>query len=254
MTLRSCFVACMFFITLVFSAKGQSVINIETKRLSIDTVGWAGSAALGFILNKYQEQQLSLYTNAHVQHKHWKDWHLLYGSFRTVRGGDEDFVNDGFVHFRYNREITSRFRWELFGQWQFNKILNVEERILAGTGPRITAVENEKFKCYLASLYMFEYEEQSPPETSFQRNHRLSMYLHADYEIADDFDFFTTVYYQPLLDQFSDYRIPLQAQLDFEFIENLSFFARFSFLFDNFPAANTPKEVYTIANGIKYEF
>lgn len=231
----------------------QVIVNIERKRIITDTVGWAGSADLGFQLSKNVEKQFALSSSAHLQYKTDKSLYLLLGNISLVEAGGERFVNAGFAHFRYNRKIGKTLRWEAFTQYQYNTVLQVDQRILVGMGPRFKLLSNDKFKLYIGTLGMYEHEEILSPEATHD-DYRLSTYVSSNWQPTSSVSMSSTWYYQPLFNDFSDHRFAGIIKLGFSITEKLEFTTSFNYLKDSNPPLEVPSEVYSMANGLSYSF
>jgi hypothetical protein len=229
------------------------VVNIESKRMRSDTTGWSGSAEANFQLSKTTEEIYDLGGKVHFQYKGINTLWLFLNEYRLIKGAGTEFVNAGFAHVRYNHKITKEFlRWEAFVQFQYNKALEVGVRGLAGTGPRIKVYDSDKFRCYAATLYMFEYQE-SVDKTIIERNHRTSSYLSFTIDIGK-IELSNTTYYQPNMADLKDYRISTQSDLLFEIFENLNYKAGFTSRYDTRPFPGVPKVTYYLTNGLLFEF
>ena len=228
-------------------------MNIEQKRIVTDTIGWAGSADLGFRLSKNIQTEFALSTSAHLQFKTDKSLYLFLGNIALVEAGDQRFVNSGFSHLRYNRKFGKMLRWEAFTQIQYNKILKVNQRVLAGAGPRLKLVSTDHFKLYQGTLYMYEYEEVTEPE-EVHCDHRVSAYVSASWFPSENTDLSTTWYFQPLIEDVADFRLAGQLKLSVGISKHLKFTTSFNYLLDRNPPIEIPQEVYALANGLKYSF
>ena len=231
----------------------QVIVNIEQKRIVTDTLGWAGSANLGFQLNKNTERQLALSSSAHLQYKSAKSLYLLLGNVSFVEAGDEQYVNAGFAHFRHNRKFGKVVRSEAFAQYQYNTILQVDQRILLGAGPRLKLLSSEKFTLYQGTLYMYEHEEIITPQATHD-NHRLSVYVSSSWQPTKSTSLSSTWYFQPLLSDWKDHRTSGRISLSVSMTEKLDFTTSFNYLRDSRPPAGVPKEVYSMSNGLSYKF
>ena len=241
------------FILATIGLKAQSVVNIESKRIVTDTIGWAGGADLGFRLNKNTKKQFALSASSHLQYKNQKELYLFLANTSLVEAGKEKFVNSGFAHLRYNRKFGPVLRWEAFAQIQYNKVLSVNQRTLLGTGPRLKLLSGEKLRLYQGTLYMFEYEEVLNPGM-IHRDQRISAYLSYTWTPNDNFSFSGTWYFQPKIDDFADHRLAGQLYLSFKISSNLSFTTSFNYLLDSRPPLDVPKEVYAMNNGLSFRF
>jgi hypothetical protein len=240
---------------LVFNATAYSqVVNIESKRMRSDTTGWLGSAEANFQIAKTVETIFDLSGKLHFQFKHKNYLWLFLNEYRLIKGGDNNFVNSGFAHVRYNHKITPELlRWEIFTQVQFNGVLDVGIRGLAGSGPRFKIYDSDFFRMYCAALYMYEYEENTG-KTIFRRNHRTSSYLSFTVEAAR-VEFTSTTYYQPnMKDIGKDYRIQTQEDLIIDITDDLKFNTGFSYRYDSNPFPDIPKNTYYMYNGLIFEF
>ncbi|MCX7878889.1 MAG: DUF481 domain-containing protein [Ignavibacteria bacterium] len=239
----------LFLSSPVFS----QVVNIESKRIRTDTIGWSGSAEANFMLSKVSEEIYDLGAKIHFQHKGINHLWLFLNEYRVIKGAGTDFINSGFAHVRYNHKITKELlRWEVFSQLQFNGALAVRLRGLIGTGPRFRIYERDEFRIYAGSLYMFEYTENTD-KTIFERNHRNSSYVSLTVDVKR-FNLTTTTYYQPLLRDFKDYIFYSQTELLFEITEQLDFKTGFTFRYDSNPFPGIPKKTYFISNGLVFSF
>ena len=243
--------AAIFF---CFYSVQSQVVNIESKRMRSDTTGWLGTAEGNFQLSKSVETIFDLGAKLHFQFKHKNYLWLFLNEYRLIKGGDNKYVNSGFAHVRYNHKVTKELlRWEAFVQVQYNGVLDIGLRGLAGTGPRFKIYDSDFFRFYCAALYMYEYEENTE-KTIFLRNHRISSYFTFTLDVGKA-ELVNTTYYQPnIRDLRYDYRIQSQTDLAIGITDNLKFVTGFSFRYDNKPFPGIPKNTYYLTNGLVFEF
>ncbi len=243
----------IFLLLLTSSLTIAQVVNIESRRMRSDTTGWIGTAEASFQFSKSVDEIFDLGALIHLQFKGKNDIWLFLNEMRIIKGAGTQFVNSGFAHVRYNRKITKEFlRWEFFAQYQYNKALEVGQRVLAGTGPRFKLYDSDKFRAYVASLYMFEYQE-SVDKLIIERNHRTSSYLSFTFDF-NRVEFSNTVYFQPNMRDLKDYRVLSQSDLMFKIFENLKFKTGFNYRYDTRPFPGVPKTTYYLTNGLRFEF
>ncbi|NOS85288.1 MAG: DUF481 domain-containing protein [Ignavibacteria bacterium] len=243
------------FLLLILSSSAvfAQVVNIESRRMRSDTTGWIGTAEASFQFSKSVDEIFDLGALIHLQFKGKNDLWLFLNEMRIIKGAGTQFVNSGFAHVRYNRKVTKELlRWEFFAQYQYNKALEVGQRVLAGTGPRLKLYDSDKFRAYIASLYMYEYQE-SVDKLIIERNHRTSSYLSFTFDF-DRVEFSSTVYFQPNMQDFKDYRVLSQSDLMFKIFENLKFKTGFNYRYDTRPFPGVPKTTYYLSNGLRFEF
>jgi hypothetical protein len=241
----------LYFAFISIGLKAQ-VINIETKRFLNDTNGFVGRSDLNFNINQNVQQVLSFGINVHAQYQHNKHRILCISDLAIIKGSNQDFLNNGYQHLRYSYKLARLITWENFLQAQYNLVLKLDKRYLAGSGPRFRIIKKKHFRIYAASLYMYEFQSQDQ-ERIIQYNHRSSSYVtfNIDY---DKFDFTTTGFYQPLLKNFSNYRIAIDSNLGITINTHFNFRVGFNMLYDNNQPPGIPELVYGLRNGISFKF
>ena len=244
------------FITVLFlfvltSITYSQVVNIESKRVRREGDGWSGESGVEFFILKEVSTVYAAGGNIQLQMKQDKSLLLFLTDFSFIKAGDQDFSNAGFQHVRYNYKLNELLRWEGFVQGQFNKIRDIKLRGLAGTGPRFKLYDSEQMRFYIASLYMYEFEERQN-QPIIERNNRLSSYFSYTFDIGKML-LFGTIYHQPNLADFSDYRIAFQTDLEFEILDELSFVIKYKLLYDTVPPPGVPNTSYQVSNGLSLE-
>jgi hypothetical protein len=229
------------------------IVNIEARRIVTDTTGINGHTDLNFMANQSKYRFISLGVEAQVQYKTKKSLFLLLGNVNYTQAQTTDYLNDGFAHFRYNYKIADRIKWEFFAQYQYNHLLALNERKLLGMGPRFKFIDAARAKAYLGTLLMYEHEILNTAEAK-QSNVRASTYL--SWTIANDkkISFTGTTYYQPLLRNFSDYRLSGQYNLLMHINAKMYFKNTLNFMYDSRPALGTVKTVYSFMAGLGFLF
>lgn len=242
---------CLIFIVLVQHTFSQ-VINIESKRFLNDTNGWVGSINGNFSAVQNTQQVITFGANLHTQYQKNNHRFLMISDLAFINAANTDFVNSGYQHFRYNYKIINRITLEVFLQAQYNRILLLDERYLAGIGPRFKVVKRERFRLYSACLYMFEHQSQDNYRIT-RDNNRLSAYLTFNISYSK-FDFSSTTFYQPNLADFSDYRIANNSAFEIFLTHKLNFRTELVLLFDTKQPIKIPELTYVIRSGIGYKF
>jgi len=245
----------VLILVLVFAALAADaqVLNIERERIKTDTVGWSGTGKLSLNLVSNTKQFTEAGFGLHVQYKTLRSLYLALSDYELIKSNEDDFSNKGMQHLRYNYKLTRSITLEAFAQAQFNKVLGLDFRGLAGTGPRVKIIGADRVRIYAATAYMYEYEE---PAGNFEteRNHRLSSYLSLTLRLNDNLTLINTSYYQPRIDDFRDYRLSHNLDLLFKISKNLSYSLALEHLTDNRPVTGMPRKVYSIKNRIVFDF
>ncbi|MDD2527471.1 MAG: DUF481 domain-containing protein [Lentimicrobiaceae bacterium] len=235
------------------------VLNIERERLKTDTTGLAGSVKVNVNLIKNVEKLTEIGFFSHLQYKTPRSLYLLLLDYNLIKSVKDDFSNKGMSHLRFNYKLTPVVSLEIFTQAQFNKVLGINFRALAGAGPRFKVIGNDHFRLYSGLAWMIEHEEpvkiesdlyQMPVETV----HRASSYLSFTINVTDNLLITNTTYYQPRPDKFNDYRISTDLAAIFKITEMMSFSFSYVYLYDKVPSVGVPDLVYTIKNSLIIDF
>ncbi|MCA0429604.1 MAG: DUF481 domain-containing protein [Bacteroidetes bacterium] len=238
---------------LVFATLTQAqVVNIEGKRFLKDTNGFVGRADFNFNINQNVQQVLILGLNVHAQYVHNRNRILAISDLSFFKAGKQDFVNSGFQHLRYNYKIANRLTMEAFVQAQYNLALQLNQRNLAGAGPRIKIWKKPKFKMYAACLYMYEFQVQNN-DSIREFNNRISAYASFNIDFKK-LDFVSTTYFQPNLADFNDYRIASDNVLEIIITNRFNFKTGINLLFDTQQPLRVPNLTYIYRNGLSFKF
>ena len=228
------------------------IVNIENERIKGDKAGWAGQLGINFSMTKNESLLIATNTSAHIQYKNERHLWLILGETGFTQIDSEDFSNFAFGHLRHNVKLNEWLRWEAFSQAQFNKIARLDLRTLIGTGPRFKLSKSEKFRFYLGTLVMYEYEDET--EGATHRDFRMSDYLSFTIQPGDILKLIGTIYYQPKLEKIADYRISSEVTLAFKITKNLSFTSAYRLFFDSYPGLGEHDTFYAWTNGLKFSF
>jgi putative salt-induced outer membrane protein YdiY len=237
------------------STIGAQIVNIEKQRIPADSTGWFGSANLSFAGSKTTKSIVSLFAGGQVEckSKSNKDLWLFISEFSLISGDNEKFSNTGFGHIRYNRKLNDAIRWEFFTQIQYNGLTKIDTRALGGTGLRFKLTPYEQAKFYFGLAYMYEYEKLLDP-VAYHRDHRISSYFTFTLLPEETVSFTSTTYVQPLITDFSDYRITNETNLSLGITKKLQLNVTFKYNYDVAPPEGVPTNTYYFINGLELSF
>ncbi|MFT4533477.1 MAG: hypothetical protein ACJA1A_003187 [Saprospiraceae bacterium] len=231
----------------------SQIINVESKRIATDTLGFSGTMGMSMSASRFTQSYVAAELSSQVQWKTNKNLYLLLGDFQIVNAGGESFNNSGFGHFRFNSKFSTKTSLELFTQLQYNSVTKITARFLNGAGLRFKLSPYETAKVYWGVAAMYEYEELSDPQI-INKDIRLSTYLSFTLAPVKTITLRNTTYAQPLTGDFNDYRLLNNTTLRFGITKNLSFSTDFSFLYDSRPPIDVPNINYQVKNGLNYRF
>lgn len=240
-----------FFLPIVASAQ---ILNVESLRHVTDTSGWSGNAGFNFALKRNVNDFIEFGSSVHIQYKTPEQLVLFKNDIAFQKISGESFDNVMVSHVRYNHKILPRVVWEVFAQAQYNKVNLIKFRGLLGTGPRFKLSKMDKYKFYLGTLAMLEYEEIEDGITPIQRTIRGSAYFSMSLYPSERITIVSTTYYQPRFDQVNDYRISSDSSLLVELFKSFSLKTSYLFIYDAFPAVSIPSSQYYFTTGFTYSF
>ena len=216
-------------------AWGQ-LVNIESQRMQTDSVRFALSADFGFSHANNDGSsinQIDGSLTSQFKSKDLKKIYFLTGNYKLIDSDKENLQNSWFLHARFNYKFTNFWRFETFIQSQFNELLEIQQRSLAGAGVRIKLFGQKEFTAYLGNSYMYEIEKNIDENVSYY-NHRNNSYLTLIYTPKTErFSISNTVYYQPLYENFKDYRLLEQFKLNVPLSKVFKIFGLFNYYFDS---------------------
>ncbi len=237
-----------------FLAGNAQIVNVESKRLKSDTTGWVGSIGTSFQLENSAVRVININAEAHLEYKAQRSLYLFLANYNLLKGEGKTFQNNLFYHFRYNYKVTNLLRWEAFTQMQKNKIAGIKSRFLIGTGPRFKISGTEKLALYASTAIMYENEHELTKPVIIDKDLRSSNYVSMTWKPKENLDLATTIFYQPLYKDLSDFRILHELSLNFKFSKNFSFVTTWNYLYDSKPPPEIPLEIFTLKNGVRYTF
>jgi hypothetical protein len=215
------------------------IVNIEQARIRTDTIGWTGHTDLNFQTIKYEEVLYNVGLKGSAQWKNEKKLWLLLGDVSYAASTNEVFNNSGLIHLRYNRKLNSKVKWEAFSQLQYNQLLALNYRLLNGTGFRFSIVNKESTRLYTGTLLMQELENIRglyKNTSDFRLSNYVSMNLN-----KKQWAYSSTVYFQPRLDFWKDYRVSGQHTVSTSLGHHMRLKFELSHFYDSNPPLNVPK-------------
>jgi hypothetical protein len=237
--------------------RGQ-IVNIESRRMQTDSVRWAGSFQMALLLNSTNGKNIFTIrgnTAAQLKSKNYRHLWLGVVNYDFAKADEDNFVNNFFVHLRYNYKWTNWLRWELFAQTQANEPLGFDYRHLVGTGPRFKIVLDKNNDIYLGTAVMYEREQTIPPESALREHLRSSSYLSFDFRIPKiNGSVTSTTYFQPLFTAFADHRIMTETRFRFMITNKWNVYTIFNYYYDSRPPAGIRKSALNLEQGFGFTF
>ena len=203
----------VLLVVLLCGSASAQIVNVQgalAKAPENDGVSGEGSLKLSWREGNSPFFDIGGSGVALVRHGDFLELGLVRGEYGRSRG--LTLTEKTFEHLRERYTIDCRWRWEVFGQHEFDRFRRLNLRVVMGTGPALQIVNDENFGLLAGVAYIFEIEHLDEREGTFDRGnettaHRASFYLTGHEDIAKNVAIVETVYVQPRIDKPSDLRI-----------------------------------------------
>jgi len=246
----------IFTIFQVVTVKAQ-VINIEDIILRLnDTVNFSGFLNANFSLSQATNRVLVFHNDFQLEKRMGRHFLLGIGSYNFIGSDNNDFVNDNSLHLRYNYEFHHRYFGELYVQTQNSPLSTIIARNLIGVGTRIKIQHGIIFRSYVGVGFINE-NNKFLGDSVFYNYNRLNTYLSYNWDITPVLRLVQTVYYQPNVASFQNFRISTKASLVCKVSKHFSFNSTLNLETLNIQIVNDRnlrKNAYTWSNGLRYDF
>lgn len=141
-----------------------------------------------------------------------RDRILLYGAANRASYDGEVVDDHGMTHLRYTRMFVPRLGGEVFAQLQYDRFLDLRERLLTGAGVRVDAVHSARASVWAGTGAMFERETLSDGTVNVAV--RSTSYATVRWQLVPGhLTLSNTAYVQPRVDDLADVRVLDEARI-----------------------------------------
>lgn len=235
----------------------SQIVNIENKRLSTSKDGFSGNVDLNFNLTYATKQIIQLGDLAKVAYRKEKHYAMILIDHALVMTNtDDEVVNKGFEHLRYNYAIgdSNRVVFEAFHQGQFNKIQKINLRLLVGSGFRFNLINQANYVLSVGTSLVGEYEEMDVEAYDYTSDILSSSYFYFDGQFTENFGLNTIFYAQPKFIDLGQYRLASETQLKFKINKFMSYKVVYTLNHDSRHIEGVRKTNYTFKNTLSFKF
>ncbi len=222
--------------------------------MKTEEIGLSGAVKMS---GSYLDNDKVIYTYSalgNLQYQSEKYLLLLIGDYQISRSSNTDFQDAAFLHLRYNRPLREKITAEAFMQIQDDKISLLKYRFLTGMGARFALVQDASIKMNFGIIPMYEFEELLDVTSTTHQNFRFSQYLNVVLNLSETANFYTTTYFQPIYNQWEDYRMHNESRLVVSITESINLNITNTYSWDSDPPSGAPKKRISLKVGFGLDF
>ena len=246
-------------------------VNTETLRKTTQEPGFHFN--LGATLNLMDGNRNLFQTQVKTRLDQVQPWgHLFLVSNYKMSSKDETvFVNQGFAHLRFMKELTPGYSAEVFSQLEFNEFIRLNQRALVGAGLRfkhsgLAGNDNSRkvpLSMVLGLGLMLERESidigtdataGDPVHGDLAELLRSSNYLVLAYAPHENINIQSTTYYQVDTQRIKDYRLLSQSLIELGLGKRLALTSELNIRYDSEPPGGVKSRDLEYNQGMTYKF
>ncbi|MEQ8475533.1 DUF481 domain-containing protein [Fulvivirga sp.] len=258
----------LFILAFLFSFQTYSqILKVDKGDIDADSSGYfLGSTQADFNINNRSttaEKEVTfkgLKVSADLVYVSDKHAYILINNLNYFTSTGGPLISTGYTHFRVNLLRKNVLSYETFAQIQYDDGRNMPLRRLAGGGIRWALARDKNYKIHIGTGLMYEYEEwQSIDDGSIITKEipKNSSYIGFKTALNKFVRFNGIVFFQGGMDTDSDIfrsRISGDLSLSVGLTNNLSFVTEFTAQYEDRPIININNWVYSLTNGLKWNF
>jgi|GEM_PF-650230 len=243
---------------------GWAISNVEADKPRLPSEGFSGALGLSAEGKKGNQEKQAYSGSSRFNYRQEDTLVLLllaqdYGSKNNVRDDRSQFA-----HLRWTNLLSEKLASEVFTQWETEEFDYLKSRQLTGAGLRYFV--GYKPDAYLCALGLGAFREKEVNDlityVDEQKLSRMNAYYSLKFQLNNQLSLVNTIYAQPNLADFSDYRILFDLTLSTKVTDSIAFTLAYRLRHDSQPAQNlaaTPPIVNHASNmeyksGLTYSF
>ena len=267
-----------FALATTVTAPAAAQVNTEKMRVGANEPGWGGTFDINASLQRGNTEREILGGGVRLQYA-WPRLEadttgeagtddetedpanviFLVSNYSFSRANDNRYVNNAQGHLRFIRQHGPRISFEVFGQYQFNEFIRLEDRFLAGGGGRFSLVQAERTEVFVGAGYMLEQETldlpASLPDARSSEHHRSTNYVTVRYNSEDErLRLVQTLYAQPRLDRLQDFRLLSETSFEIQLFRRLALAINLNVMHDSEPPTGVKETDVVLSNSLRYSF
>ncbi len=221
-----------------------AIIDIASVDFGEKENGFSGSAYGSFQISRGNTDKDEAEYGGRIQYDTNKTITWIQGSVENDKANGQPNADNAFVHLRHIHQLFDPdWAMEFYTQLKQDKFKNLRKRTVFGTGPRYKLADSKRYGKLFAGLSLMDErigytEDEIDP---YEHNYRASSYLSYKMSVNRSLELSYLGYYQPKLDNGSDYLTASSAELTIHLTRVLDLSYQLEFDYDSQPAHDVVK-------------
>ena len=239
------------FLFIVTTTYGQ--VNIE--RIRLDHKKETPSTQFVNLNTELQSGNSSFYSlNLNYRNQFQRDhFHgFLLSKFNYGKRNSDVYTNEQFAHLRIiGNSKTSHFN-ELYMQIESNQFIDLKARYLVGGGVRFRLIHQPSLHVFLGSSLLSEWlmtGADLPDDHIWRTSHYISHWA----QLSEGNEWVSTVYFQPAIRDFKEYRFYLESSFINQLFDQVSYKTTFLLKYNTVPIGNQQSSDLALTSGIEWK-
>jgi len=221
-----------------------AIVDITSVDFGEKEKGFSGSAYGSFQKSRGNTDKDEAEYGGRIQYDTNKTVTWLQGSVENDKANGISNADNAFVHLRHIHQIFNPdWAMEFYTQVKQDKFQSINNRTVFGMGPRYKIADSPTYgKLFMGLSAMEERirytDDQIDPK---ERNYRASSYLSYKISINQNLEFSYLGYYQPMIDNGSDYMTAWTTELMIHLTQVIDLSCQLEFDYDSQPGNDVAK-------------
>jgi putative salt-induced outer membrane protein len=234
----------LLFLLLFFIFESFAIVDIASVDFGEKVKGFSGSAYGSFQKSRGNTNKDEAEYGGRIQYDTNKTITWLQGSAENDKANGTPNADNAFMHLRHIHQIFNPdWAMEFYTQLKQDKFQSLQNRTVFGMGPRYKIADSPTYgKLFMGLSVMDEsirYTDSQIDPT--EHNYRASSYLSYKISINRNLEFSYLGYYQPKIDNGSDYMTALTTELMIHLTQVIDLSCQLEFDYDSQPGYDVAK-------------
>lgn len=243
----------IFLVVSIFNTSYAQLVNIESMRMHTDSVRFASKSDFSSWYSNNNGSYVfanSISSTSQFKTRNLKNIFLILGNINSIISKETKYLNSWLAHTRYNHKFNKWFGAELFFQYGGNGILDVNERMIIGAGPRFKLIARKRMNFYLGESFMLDFERNTDLSRSFY-NLRNNFYISTTIDvIKSKVELINTFYWQAVYTKIGDYNVLNQLKINCPITKKFNTFILMDYFLDKITPLDRSQYYFNTKLGI----